>query len=183
MTSSEYQAQEVVADVIVDRVVEIRHLRPSLKLVCELFVLARQHLVSAQVIERAMLGSGHEPGARVMRHARLRPLLERGHEGILREFFGHADVANDARQTGNEPGRLDPPDRFDHAMYIGSRHCYRSHHLPRRDRKPRRATIVSRPATLAELRLHVGIIRGYFLGVGGEVGELQNLPDLDHFVV
>jgi len=39
-----------------------------------------------------------------MRHAQLRPLLERGDEGILCELFGNTDVANDPRQTGDEPG-------------------------------------------------------------------------------
>src|SRR4051794_19493085 len=76
-----------------------------------------------------MLRGGHEPGARVVRNARLRPLLERGDESILGKILGKTDVAHDPRQTGDEPGRLDPPDRVDRAMGIGSRHDYRSHHL------------------------------------------------------
>ena len=76
-----------------------------------------------------MLRGGHEPGARVVRDARLRPLLERGDESVLRELLGEADVAHDPREAGDEPGRLDPPDRVDRAMGVGSRHGYRSHHL------------------------------------------------------
>ena len=51
-----------------------------------------------------MLRRGHEPGARVVRDARLRPLLERGDERVLREILGQADVAHDAREAGDEPG-------------------------------------------------------------------------------
>ena len=65
-----------------------------------------------------MLRGGHEPGARVVRDARLRPLLERGDQRVLRELFGQADVAHDPRQAGDEPGRLDPPDRVDRAMGV-----------------------------------------------------------------
>jgi hypothetical protein len=51
-----------------------------------------------------MLGGGHEPGARVVRDARLRPLLKRGDESILRQVLGKADVTHDAREPSDEPG-------------------------------------------------------------------------------
>ncbi len=92
-------------------------------------MLALEPRVSAEVINGTMLGGGHEPGARIVRNARLRPLLERGDQSILREVLGKADIAHDPRQAGDEPGRLDPPDRVDRAMCIGSSHCYRSHHF------------------------------------------------------
>jgi hypothetical protein len=63
-----------------------------------------------------MLRRPHEPGARPLRHAFSRPLLERGDEGILCELLSRPDVADDASQPGDEPSRLDPPDRFDRAM-------------------------------------------------------------------
>ena len=103
----------------------------GLELVAELLVLALEQLVPAQQVDRAMLRGGHEPGARVVRDARLRPLLERGDERVLRELLGQADVAHDPREAGDEPGRLDPPDRVDRAMGIGSRHGYRSEHPQR----------------------------------------------------
>src|SRR4030088_768870 len=81
------------------------------------------------MIDRALLGGGHEPGARVVRDARLRPLLERGDESILRKVLGQTDIADDPRQPGDEPRRLDPPDCIDGAMCVGSRHSYRSQHL------------------------------------------------------
>ena len=66
----------------------------------------------------------------IVRDARLGPLFERGDQSVLREILGEADVAHDPREAGDEPGRLDPPDRVDGAMGVGSRHDYRSHHVP-----------------------------------------------------
>ena len=31
------------------------------------------------------------------------PLFERGDERVLGKFFGHADIAHDSRQAGDEP--------------------------------------------------------------------------------
>ena len=76
-----------------------------LELAAELLVLALEQRVAAQQIDRAMLRRGHEPGAWIVRDARLRPLLERGDERVLRELLGQADVAHDAREAGDEPGR------------------------------------------------------------------------------
>jgi hypothetical protein len=42
-----------------------------------------------------MLGRGHQPGARVVRDARLRPLLQRRDERLLREVLGEGDVTHD----------------------------------------------------------------------------------------
>ncbi len=110
------------------RGVEIR--RGSLLLGLELAsraprACARAAVLRRSTVDRAMLRGGHEPGARVVRDARLRPLLERGDERVLREILGQADVAHDPRETGDEPGRLDPPDRVDRAMRIGCRHGHR----------------------------------------------------------
>src|SRR5437588_1850874 len=76
-----------------------------------------------------MLRGGHKPGTRVVRDARLRPLLERGDQSVLRELFGQTHITHDPRETSNDPGGLDPPDRVDRAMRMGSRHGYPSHHL------------------------------------------------------
>ena len=95
----------------------------------KLLVLAFEALVSAPEINGTMFRSGHEPGARVVRDARRRPLLERGDESILCKLLGETDVAHDSRETRDNPGGLDPPDRVDRTMCIGSRHGYRSHHF------------------------------------------------------
>ncbi len=50
----------------------------GLDLAAELLVLALDQLPAAKPVDGAMLRSGHEPGARPVRDARLRPLLERG---------------------------------------------------------------------------------------------------------
>src|SRR5438132_9163937 len=76
-----------------------------------------------------MLRGGHKPGTRVVRDARLRPLLERGDQSVLRELFGQTHITDAPRENSNDRGGLDPPDRVDRAMRMGSRHGYPSHHL------------------------------------------------------
>jgi hypothetical protein len=131
MAGDEHEAEEVVADVIVERAVEIRHghLLLGLELATKLLVLALKPFVSAEHVDRAVLRGGHEPSARVVRDARFRPLLERGDESVLRKFLGKADIAHDPRETGDDPGGLNPPDRIDGAMCVGSRHSFRSKHF------------------------------------------------------
>src|SRR6202521_6400412 len=131
MAGYEYEAEEVVADVIVERGVEVGHgpLLLVLQLATKLLVLALKPFVSAEGIDRTVLRSGHEPSARIVRDARFLPLLERGDKSVLREFLGKADIAHHPRETGDDPGRLNPPDCIDGAMCVGSRHGYSSHHL------------------------------------------------------
>src|ERR1700722_7672728 len=66
-----------------------------------------------------MLRRGHEPGARIIRDARLWPTFESGDECILCEVFRKTDITHHAREAGNEPGRLDSPDGVDRAMNVG----------------------------------------------------------------
>jgi len=56
-------------------------------------------------------------------------LIESGNQSILREVFGKADIAHHPHQAGNDFGGLNPPNSFDGAMDVGSRHLYPSHHL------------------------------------------------------
>src|SRR6266851_3231342 len=71
----EDQAQEVVADVVVDRGLEVRRgeLLPDLHLAPQLLVLVLQPLAPPQQVDGLVLGGRHEPGARVVRYARLGP--------------------------------------------------------------------------------------------------------------
>jgi hypothetical protein len=71
-------------------------------------MLAFEQLAAAKEINRPMFCGGHEPGARLIRDAGYRPLLERGDESVLRKFFGDANVAHDPRETGDELRLLDP---------------------------------------------------------------------------
>ncbi len=99
MTGGEHEAQEVVADFVISHLTLL-----SPDLAAEFLVFAFDHLVSAQAIEGAVLRGGHEPGARVLRDTRLRPLLESGDKSILSEFLRHADIAHDSREAGDDAG-------------------------------------------------------------------------------
>ena len=88
----------------------------DLELAHQLLLLALERAAAPQHVDRAVLRGGHEPGARVVRDARLRPALERGDQRVLREVLGEADVAHDPRQPRDQPRRLDPPDRVDRAL-------------------------------------------------------------------
>jgi hypothetical protein len=138
MTGGENEAQEVVADILVDRGIEIRRALSStdLDLATQLLMLAFGELAPAKEIESAVLRRGHEPGARVVRDARCRPALKRGEECLLRQLLGQTNVAQDPGQAGDELRRFDPPDRVDRAMRIGGRHGLRLEHshAPAQDR-------------------------------------------------
>ena len=58
----------------------------------QLLVLARNQFRPAQAIEGAKFRSGHEPGARLVGDAGLRPLFERGDERVLRQ---HGEFSED----------------------------------------------------------------------------------------
>src|SRR5713226_9244649 len=130
MAGGEDEAQEIVADVVVDCCVEIRHgLFLSLKLATEFLVLALEPRVSAEVIDGTMLGSGHKPGAWIVWDARLRPLLESSDESILCEILGSTDVAHDPARDRQRASatRFSRLRRWRDVYRWPSR--YRSHHL------------------------------------------------------
>jgi hypothetical protein len=127
MARDEHQAQQVVADVVVEGGVDrLDDVLPLVERAADLRVLALEQLHAAQPVDRAVPGGGHEPGARTVRDARLGPPLERRDQGVLRQLLGEADVAHDAREAGDEPRRFDAPDRVDRAIRLGSRHGCRS---------------------------------------------------------
>src|SRR3989449_10458639 len=69
MTGREHEAQEIVADVIVERggQLSLGTLLVGFELVPELDVLALEQLAATQGVDTAVLRRGHEPGARVVR--------------------------------------------------------------------------------------------------------------------
>ena len=81
VAGGEHEAQQIVADVVVECAGEIRlgALLPRFELRPEHFVFALEQLVAAQAVDRPVLRRGHEPGARVVRDARLGPSFECGH--------------------------------------------------------------------------------------------------------
>ncbi len=67
------------------------------KLVDDGIVVSGDKLTAPQLIQRPILGSGHEPRSGFLRHANARPLFQRTHQRVLREFFGKSDLAQHAR--------------------------------------------------------------------------------------
>jgi len=120
MAGREDEAEEIVPDLLVDCGVQIQAFLRTLDIASKLFVPALERLAAPDQVDRAVLRGPHEPGARPFWHACGGPLLERGDEGVLCELLSRADVADDASQPGDEPSRLDPPDRFDRTMRFGS---------------------------------------------------------------
>ena len=102
MAGDEDQPQQVVADVVVEqgRAFGQRDILPDLELAPDRLVLAAQAAPAGAGGRSPGAADGHEPGARVVRDARLGPLLEGRDEGVLGELLGQADVA---RRRG--PGR------------------------------------------------------------------------------
>src|SRR5438128_8102016 len=119
MARHEDETEEIVADVLVDRRVRVLDLLIAFSVASELFVLALEGLAAPDQVSGAVLRGSHQPSARPLRHARGRPLLERSNEGVLRELLSRPDVSDGASQPGDEPGRLDPPYRFNRAMRFG----------------------------------------------------------------
>jgi hypothetical protein len=134
MAGDEHQAQEIVADRIVDRRLELFDdaVLLGVEIAGDLLMLHLEALGAAEVVDRAVLGGRHQPGARVVRDTRHRPLLEGDQQSVLRQLLGEADVAHDARQTGDQTRRFDAPDGVDRAvgcgLGIGRRHGDRSQH-------------------------------------------------------
>ena len=120
MAGHKYQAQQIVPELIVGRRVEVRSSLQALDIASDLFMLALERLATPDHVDSAVFGGSHEPRARPVRHTRGRPLLECGDQGVLCKLLGSPDVADDASQPGDQPGRLDPPDRFDRAIRFGS---------------------------------------------------------------
>ena len=128
MARDEHEAKQIVADVVVDRRVEIgsAFLLLPLQLDAELLVLSVEHLATTELIDGATLGGVHEPRARVIWDSRLGPLIERREECVLREVLGQAHVAGHAREPGNQPGRFDSPDRVDCSVCVRDSHAEQS---------------------------------------------------------
>ena len=143
MTGDEHQAQQIVADVVVERGVEIGR--------GALLLRPRARSPSSSCLRSSACCGGSRSMARCLAVAMsqapgLSGTPDSGHcssaatQRILRQVLGQADIAHHPGEAGDEPRRLDPPDRVDGAMGVGSRHGYRSHHLARRASSARRST-------------------------------------------
>src|SRR5205823_14134169 len=99
--------------------IQVQAVLSPLDVASDLFMLALERLAAPDQVDRAVLRGPHEPGGRPLGNALGGPLLERGDKGVLCELLGGPDLPDDASQPGDEPGRLDAPDRFDRAMRFG----------------------------------------------------------------
>lgn len=124
MAGREDQAEEIVADVVVKRTIDLGDdVGPvALDVVAELGILALAELPSPELVDRPVARRRHQPGAGIAGNPALRPLLEGDDEGVLRQFLGEADVTNDPGEARDELRLLDAPDRVDGAMDVGGRH-------------------------------------------------------------
>jgi hypothetical protein len=117
MAGGEDETEQVVADLVIERRVEIGSLQFRVhELVPDLGMLFVDTPRPAEMIDRSMLCRGHQPGARVGGDSRLRPPLQRGEERILGEVFRHADVPDSPSQRCDEAGRFDSPYGLDGAV-------------------------------------------------------------------
>src|SRR5947208_10245956 len=124
MAGDEDEPQEIVFNVLVHGSLDFLggSFLLRLKIATDLLVLALEALVAAKKVDGAMLGGGHEPGAGIVRHSRFGPALQRGDERVLREIFGNANIADDAREAGDQSGGFYPPDCVNSAMRIRQGH-------------------------------------------------------------
>ncbi len=124
MAGGEDEPQKVVVERVIRRGRQVLLIsrRAQFRIAPELLGLALVDLRTPQPVNAAMLGGGHEPGARVLRDARLGPLLQRGDEGLLGKVLGERDVAYRAGNARDQPRGLDPPHGFDRARDVLARH-------------------------------------------------------------
>ena len=99
MAGGEDQAQQVVADVIVQSGIEIRcrGVLRDFQLVAELLMLALEERAAAQQVDGAVLRRRHEPCAGIAGDTGRGPLFERGNQCVVRKVFCEPDVADDAQ--------------------------------------------------------------------------------------
>jgi hypothetical protein len=64
----------------------------------------------------------HEPCARALGHAGVRPVVEGRQQRVLRQVLGRPHVPREAREAGDQLRELDPADGLDRACELGRRH-------------------------------------------------------------
>ncbi len=120
MTGGENQAEQLVAEVIVERRLERLGAVVGLPadVPADLGELALLDLPAPDGIDGAPPGHRHQPGARIGGHAGLRPCVECRNESVLGEFLGPVYIAGHAGQAREEPGPFHPEDGLDRAVSL-----------------------------------------------------------------
>ncbi len=117
MAGGEDQPQQVVVDVVRERLVEVRRdACPGLQRPADLGILLLQLAVAPEEVDRPALGDRHQPGAGIARNALGGPLLERGDDRVLGQVLGQADVAGVVGQARDQPGGFQPDDGLDRRL-------------------------------------------------------------------
>mgnify|MGYP000875305482 CR=1 FL=1 len=78
--------------------------------------------VAAQVVDGAVFGGGHQPGAGVVGQPRGRPALERGDQGVLGQLLGQVQVAHHAHQGRDHLRRFVAPSGGDGVLEVRVAH-------------------------------------------------------------
>jgi hypothetical protein len=97
MTRREDEAQEIVADVVVDPRLEILRGPRILDHPPKFLVFPILALESPKLVDRPTLCGRHEPSAGIVRRTLGGPVLERRHQRVLGELLGEPDVAHHSR--------------------------------------------------------------------------------------
>ena len=64
-------------------------------------MLAVDHCAAPQEVDCAVFRRAHQPGARILRNPRFRPLLKGGYQCVLSQFLGDTNVVHNAGQRGD----------------------------------------------------------------------------------
>lgn len=116
MAGSEDEPEQVVADLVVHRVVDrgaaVRGLH-HLDVATEQLDLPGMGVRTTVAVDRLALRGGHQPPGGVGGNPRAGPVLQRGEQGVLRRLLGQTEVTGDARQASDQATGLDPPHRLD----------------------------------------------------------------------
>src|SRR5215831_12860358 len=92
-----------------------RTARPfTLKQPAQLRLVSARGPLSAQNIERAILGGGHQPCGRILRHTSVGPHFGSPAEGVLNDIFCERDIMEpeDPREYSDHAARLPPKEMF-----------------------------------------------------------------------
>src|SRR6185437_596571 len=110
-------------DFPVDHVVEPgqRFFRPPGEVHLDLAMLVFDPVLAPQDIQSAMLRGGDQPGSRIVRNPRLRPVLERREQSFLRQILGQAHIPHQPGEYRDHFGGLDAPNSLDALLDVAHR--------------------------------------------------------------
>src|SRR6266540_6698682 len=120
MTGNEHKPQEIITHVFITVCLMFRcsQLLLNLDITTDLFILAFEPHISADLINGMMFRGCHEPGTWFIRNTGLWPLLQCRDERTLGKIFRQTYISHHACESRDQPGGFDPPDCIDRALKI-----------------------------------------------------------------